>query len=65
MDKYSLENISTSLFKIIFGARSGTINIKEWNIWKYEDNISVKCEIAHKTISHFLTSYSYMEKTRM
>ena len=42
--KYLLENRGTSLSKIIFGARSGTPDIKEWNMWKYEQNICVKCE---------------------
>ena len=59
MSKYLLENRSTSLSKIIFVARSGTLDIKEWNIWKYEDNICVKCEMAAETMSHFMTCSSY------
>ena len=59
MSKYLLENRSTSLSKIIFGARSGTLDIKEWNMWKYEDNICVKCEMAAETMSHFMTCSSY------
>ena len=61
MANYLLENRSTSLSKIIFGARSGTLDIKEWNILKYEDNICVKCETAAETISHFMSCYSYGE----
>ena len=55
MAKYLIENRSTSLSKIIFGARSGTLDIKEWNIWKYEDNICAKCETAAETMSNFMT----------
>ena len=28
-----------------FGARSGTLEIKDLNIWKYDDKICVKCKI--------------------
>ena len=58
MSKYIFQNRSTSLYKIVFGARSGTLDM-EWNMWKYEDNICVKCEIAAETTSHFRTCSSY------
>ena len=61
MHKYLLENRSTSLSKIKFGAISGTLDIKEWNIWKHEYNICVQCEIAAETMSHFMTCDSYGE----
>ena len=47
--------------EIIFGARLGSIDIKEWNIWKKEDNICVKCETAAATMSNFMICYSYGE----
>ena len=44
MRKYLFINRSTSLAKIIFSVRSGTLDIKEWTPWKYNDNICVICE---------------------
>ena len=59
MAKYLQNSKSKSLSKIIFGARSGTLDIKEWNIWKYNDNICVKCKISAETMSHLMTCQAY------
>ena len=53
MRKYLFINRSPSLSKVIFAVRSGTLEIKEWTPWKYDDNIYVKCESAAETMSHF------------
>ena len=65
MSKYLLENRSTSLSKLIFDARSGTLDIKEWNMWKYEDHICVKCEIEAEIISHLMTCSSYEKESNV
>ena len=59
MAKYLQNSRSKSLSKIIFGARSGTLDIKEWNIWKYNDNICEKCKISAETMSHLMTCQAY------
>ena len=59
MRKYLFINRSQSLSKVIFAVRSGTLEIKEWTPWKYDDNICVKCESAAETMSHFAICKSY------
>ena len=65
MSPYLFENRSTSLSKIIFSVRSGTLDIKEWNIWNYTDNIYVLCDIYVENIDHFMTCEAYEEETRV
>ena len=63
MSGYSLNNFSTPLSKVIFSVRSGTLNIKDWNIWKETDIIFVGCNLAAETMSHFMTCASYSKET--
>ena len=39
--------------------RSGTLDIKEWTPWKYNDNMCVQCERAVQTRTHFVIYKSY------
>ena len=45
--------------KIIFSLRSGTLDIKKWNIWTYDDNLCVMCDIKEENITHFLECLKY------
>ena len=63
MRQYLFNNRRTSLSKIIFAVRSGTLEIKEWTPWKYNDNICVKCETAAETMNHFVSCKSYSSDT--
>ena len=63
MRKYLFINRCTSLAKIIFAVRSGTLEIKEWILWEYNDNICVKCETAAETMNHFVSCKSYSSDT--
>ena len=38
MRDYLRENRSSSLSRVIFAVRSKTLDIKAWNIWKYNDD---------------------------
>ena len=63
MRKYLFINRSTSLAKIIFSVQSGTLEIKDWTPWKYNDNICVKCEMAAETMTHFVSCKFYSSDT--
>ena len=54
MNEYLLNNESRGLSRIIFSVRSQTLDIKEWQPWKYLDNLCVKCEIYAETTDHFV-----------
>ena len=56
MRKYLFVNRSKGLAKIIFK----TLDINEWTPWKYSDNLSVKCESAAETSTHFVSCKSYL-----
>ena len=59
MSEYLKENKKTHLSKIIFLLRSGTLDIKKWNSWKYDDNLCVMCDIKEENITHFLECLKY------
>ena len=54
MSEYLARNKNSKLTKYIFKVRSGTLGIKEWCQWKFEDNLCVGCELKAETISHFM-----------
>ena len=56
---YLLDNRNTTLSKIIFSLRSRTFDIKNWQQWKYFDNLCVACEVKTETMNHFLTCSAY------
>ena len=49
---------------ILFQPRSQTLDIKEWQPWKYEDNMSFKCSVFAETMDHFLSSSGYGTETQ-
>ena len=59
MSEYLKENKKNSLSKIIFLLRSGTLDIKSWNSWKYDDNLCVMCDLKEENITHFLECSQY------
>ena len=60
MRTYISENKHTSLTRVIFSIRSRTLDIKEWNPWKYTDVLCVKCDEI-ETMDHFVICKSYGE----
>ena len=62
MSQYLKENISTSLSQVIFSIRSKTLDIKEFQPWKYKDSFCVKCELVPETMSNFSTCPEYETK---
>ena len=65
MARYLHHNKSLTLCKVIFGARSGTLEIKDWNLWKHDDNICVKCDQLAETMSYFTTCKAYGKETHI
>ena len=59
MSEYFKENTKTYFSKIIFLVRSGTLDIKKWNSWKYDNNFCVMCDIKEENITHFLECSQY------
>ena len=62
MSKYLENNRNTLLSQIIFSVRSGTMDIKSWNDWKYQDLLCVMCENSEENIKHFMTCTLYGEE---
>ena len=59
INEYLLNNESRGLSTTIFSVRSQTLDIKEWQPWKYLDNLCVKCEIYAETMDHFVMCKAY------
>ena len=62
MSEYLKENRNTELTEIIFSLRSGTFDFKEWNPWKYENNLCVMCELKGESLEHFMECSMYGKK---
>ena len=60
---YLLDNEKNSLSKIVVSIRSQTLSIKEWQPWKYKDNLCIKCEIFAETIDRFVNCYGTATET--
>ena len=60
---YLKENENTTLSNIIFSVRSGTLDIKQWNSWSYENNLCLMCELKEETMDHFMDCQAYGTKT--
>ena len=58
----SFTNRSTSLSKLIFSIRSGTLDIKSWNKWNYGDNLCEMCELKEETLEHLMICPEYGER---
>ena len=65
MRDYLKKNQNTFLSKIIFSARSGTMDLKIWNDWNYSDTLCVICDKAEETFEHFMTCELYGNKTEI
>jgi hypothetical protein len=63
MSNYLKDNRNNSLSKIIFSVRSGTIDLKTVQPWKYFDNLCVMCEKKSETIEHFMICKAYRNIT--
>ena len=59
MSSYLKENDKTDLSKIIFSIRSGTLDIKKWKPWKYDDNLCVMCDVKEENLKHFMECTEY------
>ena len=59
MSEYLKCNKSTTLSKTIFSVRAGTLDIKIWNSWIYENTLCVMCEMLEETIEHIMTCKTY------
>ena len=55
MRKSLEKNQNTSIPKIIFSVRSGTMDIKIWNEWNYHDTLCVMCASEDENIKHSMT----------
>ena len=56
---YLKENRNTKLSQTIFEIRSGTLDIKCWQKWKYEDNLCISCEEKEENMEHLLKCKRY------
>ena len=59
MSDYLVKNENTLLCKTIFSVRSGTLDLKTWNKWKYENKLCVMCENFDENIEHFMSCSFY------
>ena len=59
MSSYLEENKRTSLSKFIFSIRSKTLDIKEYQPWKYETDKCVACQKYSETMNHFAICDAY------
>ena len=55
---------SLLLSKVIFALRSGTLELKVWNLWKYDNDICVGCKSWPETMSHFMSCIKYPSETK-
>ena len=62
MSKYLENNENTLLSQIIFSVRSGTMDIKSWNEWNYQNILCVMCEKSEENNNHFMTCALYGEE---
>ena len=59
--EYLVNNENKSLSKLIFSARSGTLDLKVWNEWKYGDKTCVMCQKDEENFDHFMTVFFCMD----
>ena len=63
--EYLTKNVNTSISKIIFGIRSKTFDVKEYNPWRYKDDLCVMCLETTETMEHFTQCKGYGETIDM
>ena len=59
MSDYLCENKNTRVSKTIFSIRAGTLDLKQLNPWKYNDNLCVMCNLKEESLDHFMNCNSY------
>ena len=59
MSEYLKRNQNNKLSKYIFKIRSGTLDLKDWCQWRYEDNLCVGCGTKAETMTHFMACNVY------
>ena len=59
MSDYLKVNQRTDLSRIIFETRSGTLDLKSLQQWKYENNLCVLCELKEENMEHFMKCKEY------
>ena len=64
MSQYISENKRTSLTRMIFSIRLKTLDIKEWNSWKYQNLFCLQCDEI-ETMDHFVNCQKYGEALDM
>ena len=64
MSQYISENKRTSLARVIFSIRSKTLDIKEWNSWKYQNLFCLQCDEI-ESLDHFVNCQKYGEALDM
>ena len=62
LSSYLADNERTSLSQIVFSIRSKTLDIKEYQPWRYENNLCIACGITSETMNHFVLCNSYRNK---
>ena len=62
LSPYLVSNKRTELSKIIFKICSQTLDIKQWQPWKYQNDFCVKCEKYTETMDHFVNCEEYGDK---
>ena len=62
LSDYLKENKKTTLSNTIFSVRSGTLDIKQWNSWSYENNLCLMCEFKEETMDHLMECQGYGTK---
>ena len=65
MSEYLEKNMRTSLSTFIFSIRSKTLDLKDWQPWKYKDLLCVKCQLHPETIEHFWSCNAYGNMSEM
>ena len=55
MREYLRQNKNIFMSKTIFSARSGTLDIKEWNSWNHQDKLCIMCKLWEENFKHFMT----------
>ena len=58
LSEYLRTNKNTN---ISFSLRSGGLDIKTWNKWKYDDNLCVMCENKEENMEHLMECLEYGE----
>ena len=57
-------NKNSKISKIIFQARTKTIDLKAYKSWKYDDDLCVGCNERTETIDEILSCDTYSEKNK-